>query len=97
MRNRITALLLGTALILIACGGGHTRAEGIRGEVADDAIADLESEGIDVDKGCVHDAAGELSEADATAMLENGDTNDISDEGLEIAFRMFLECADLGE
>lgn len=93
MRTLIIAVLAITALTLTGCGGGD--ASGVQGDAAKQTIADLKAEDIEVDEGCVHDAAKDLSDADATAILNN--TDEISAAGEEIGLKMFLTCTGIGD
>ena len=92
MRVLVIAILAITALSLTGCGGGD--ASGVQGEAAEQTIAELKAEDVEVDEGCVHDAAKDLSDADATAIVNDGD---VSAEGEEIGARMSLQCTGFGE
>ncbi len=54
-------------------------------------------QGIEFDRGCVEDLAGELSDDDAEAIVDAGTEGDaeISAEGEAIGDRVFTECVDL--
>jgi hypothetical protein len=92
MAQRIIAVLAITALSVTACGGSD--ASGVQGEAADKTISDLKAENIGVDEGCVQDAAKDLTDADAQAVLDN---TPLTEAGEQIGLAMFLECTDIEE
>jgi len=67
MRIRLTSTLAVAALVA-GCGGG----DGQQGEVADMFIELAEAEGIELDRNCVEEAAGQLSDDDAEKIVEAG-------------------------
>ena len=85
--------VLSLSVAATACGGS-SEASGVQGEAAELTIADLKADGIEVDEGCVHDAAKKLSDDDANAILNN---TPLSSEGEEIGLQMFLTCTNIGE
>ncbi len=93
MKSRVFATLSVAALALAACGGGDSAQD----EVADMMIEELEAEGMDVDEDCVRDAAGELSDDDAQAIVDAGPDGDpdVSDEAMAAASSL-MGCVDLG-
>ena len=93
MKSRLFATLSVAALTLAACGGGDSTQD----EVADMMIEELEAEGMDVDEDCVRDAAGELSDDDAQAIVDAGPDGDpdVSDEAMAAASSL-MGCVDLG-
>jgi hypothetical protein len=93
MKTRLFATLSVAALTLAACGGGDSSQD----EVADMMIDDMEAEGMDVDEDCVRDAAGELSDDDAQAILDAGPNGspDVSDDA-QAAATQLLGCVDIG-
>ena len=93
MKSRVFATLSVAALALAACGGGDSAQD----EVADMMIEELEAEGMDVDEDCVRDAAGELSDDDAQAIVDSGPDGDpdVSDEAMAAASSL-MGCVDLG-
>lgn len=93
MKTRLFATLSVAALALAACGGGDSSQD----EVADMMIDEMEAEGMDVDEDCVRDAAGELSDDDAQAILDAGPDGDpdVSDDA-QAAATQLLGCVDIG-
>ena len=93
MKSRVFATISVAALALAACGGGDSAQD----EVADMMIEELEAEGMDVDEDCVRDAAGELSDDDAQAIVDAGPDGDpdVSDEAMAAASSL-MGCVDLG-
>ena len=91
MRVFVLSFVVVLALLFTSCG--DDTASGVQGEAADKTIAELEAEGLDVDSGCVHDLAKQLSDADARAILND---EEVSDEGGEIAIGL-LACVDIGD
>ncbi|MCB0967494.1 MAG: hypothetical protein KDB37_11720 [Ilumatobacter sp.] len=93
MKSRLFATLSVAALTLAACGGGG----GSQDEVADMMIEEMEAEGMDVDEDCVRDAAGELSDDDAQAILDAGPGGDpdVSDDAQAAAAKL-IDCVDIG-
>ena len=91
MRTRIISSLAVATLLLSACGGSG----GQQGEVADLLVESASEEGLELDKGCVDDLAGKLSDEDAEKMIEAGVDGeaDISPEAEALAFEM-ITCID---
>ncbi len=94
MRKLILPIAAVAALTLSACGGDDG-ASGDQGEVADQLVAAAEAEGLELDRGCVEDLAGQLSDADAAAILEAGPDGDpeVSPAGQAIGDNLF-SCVD---
>ena len=94
MRKLILPIAAVAALTLSACGGDEG-ASGDQGEVADQLIEAAEAEGLALDRGCVEDLAGELSDEDAAAILAAGPDGDpqLSAEGDAVGDRLF-SCVD---
>jgi hypothetical protein len=90
MRKPILGSIAVAAVTLAACGGG-----GSQGEVADLLLDSAEQEGFELDRGCVEDVAGKLSDADADKILEAGPDSDpvLSAEG-EALSNELLDCVD---
>ncbi|MDW3214323.1 MAG: hypothetical protein R8G01_10020 [Ilumatobacteraceae bacterium] len=91
MRKKLFSTLAATAVVVSACGGGG----GKQGEVADMFIDLASDEGLELDRGCVEDAADRLSDDDAAAIVEAGTegTPDVSPEADEIGESIF-NCVD---
>lgn len=90
MRTKIFSTLAVTAVVATACGGG-----GQQGEVAD-LFMDLASDGgIELDRGCVEEAAEGLSDDDAEKIIEAGTEGnpELSPEAEAIGDSMF-SCVD---
>lgn len=110
MRTRLFGTIAIAALALTSCGGGDDGgSDGGGGGGAQDQVADMmidvlneasEIEGVDmtVDEGCIRDKAGQLSDADAQAIVDAGPEGDpeVSDAADAIADTM-IECVDLGD
>ncbi len=105
MRIRIIGTVAAATLALAACGGGDDGGSGgsAQSQVADMMLTaldeDLAAEGLSsdiIDRDCVRDAIGELSDDDAEKIVEAGpDGNpDVSADAEDIADSMF-ECVDL--
>lgn len=94
MRTKLFSTLAVTAFVATACGGGGG---GQQGEVADLFIELASDEGIELDRGCVEDAAEGLSDDDAEKIIEAGTEGDpeVSPEADEIGNEMF-SCVDAG-
>lgn len=97
MRTRSTGTrwigALAAAVVGIsACGGGDDS----QGEVADLFIELAESEGIELDRDCVVETAGGLSDTDAEKIVEAGTDGsaDVSDEAQAIGDEI-LDCVDV--
>jgi hypothetical protein len=113
MRARLLGTIAIAAITLTACGGDDDGGGGAGGgggggspqdQVADMMIdvlneaAEIDGiEGIEIDEGCIRDKVGELSDADARAILDAGPEGDpdVSDEAELIGESMF-DCIDLG-
>lgn len=79
------------ALVFTACGGGDDS-----DDLTDILMASAEAEGIEADRGCVEKVAADLSDEDATKLLEsNGDLDsaDLTPEGFSTATGL-LNCVD---
>ena len=92
MRKKLFSTLAAMAVVASACGGSGG---GDQGEVADLFIELASDEGLELDRGCVEDAAARLSDDDAKAIVEAGtDGNpDLSPEADEIGDSIF-NCVD---
>lgn len=93
MRFRPICIIAAVAFIAAGCGGGSG---GDQDEAADlflDAGAALD---LDLDEDCVRDLTARLSDQDAAAIVESGQTGepDLSDEGDAIADEIF-GCVDV--
>jgi hypothetical protein len=112
MRTRLFGTIAIAALALTACGGdddGGGDGGGGGGGSAQDRVADMmidvlneasEIDGvedIEIDESCIRDKVGELSDADAQAILDAGPEGDpdVSAEADAIGESMF-DCIDLG-
>lgn len=89
MRTRILGSIAIAAITLTACGGGG--ASGSQGEVADMLLDSAEAEGMELDRGCVEDVAGKLSNDDAEKIIEAGPNGDavLSADGEALGEEMF--------
>ena len=110
MRTRLFGTLAIAALVLTACGGGgDDGGGGDGGGGAQDQVADMmidvlteasEIEGVDVtiDEDCIRDKVGQLSDADAQAIVDAGPDGDpeVSAEADAIGETM-IACVDLGD
>jgi len=99
MRTTITACLAAATLVLTACGssdGGSDEASEDQGKVADLLMTGAGDAGFELDRDCVNETVGELSDADAKALADAGleGDADISAEGEAIGERIFSECVD---
>ena len=106
MHTRLLGTIAIAALVLSACGGDDDGGGGggsSQDQVADmmievlDEASELEGvEGVEIDEDCIRDKVGELSDADAQAILDAGPEGDpeVSDEAEEIGQTM-LECVDM--
>lgn len=90
----ITSILVAGLAGLAGCGGSG---EGKQGEVADLFVELAGDQGITLDRDCVEEEAGDMSDADAAAIVEAGSDGspEMSPEASEIAARM-LRCFDAG-
>lgn len=108
MRTRSISSIAVVALALAACGGDDDGGGGDSGGSPQDQVADMmldaieeemtgeDMQGVSIDEDCVRDAAGELSDDDAEAIVDAGpDGNpDISISPEEFA-TSFFDCVDL--
>jgi hypothetical protein len=94
MRSRIALTIAALAFVLVSCGGGDSGGGEFQGKVADALIESLEDTGIDVDAGCVRDATGQLSDADAKLIFDagpDGEAQGLSDSAVAAAASI-VEC-----
>ena len=91
MRTRIISSLAVATLVLSACGGSS----GSQGEVADLMLEAAAEEGLELDKDCVNDIAGDLSDEDADKLIAAGVDGDpeLSAEGEALGLKM-VSCLD---
>lgn len=96
MRTTLTAGLAAAVLVLAACGSDDSSPSGDQGEVADLLMEAAGDEGFELDRDCVNEKAGELSNDDAKALAEAGLEGDaeISAAGDAIGEAIFSECVD---
>ena len=92
MRKKLFSTLAAMAVVASACGGSGG---GDQGEVADMFIELASEGGLELDRGCVEDAAARLSDEDAKALVEAGTDGDpdLSPEADEIGDSIF-NCVD---
>lgn len=102
MRNRIIGTLAVATLALAgtACGGDDDGGSGNQGKVADmliEALAEVETDGVTIDKDCIRDKASKLSDDDAKKIVEAGPDGDpdVSAEAEAIAESLF-DCVEIG-
>ena len=88
MFKRVLSSIAGASIILAACGGG---ASGDQAKAADELIQVMDDRGVSMDKKCVEDLAGQLSDEDAKKIVEAGpDGNpDLSPEGEALGEQIF--------
>lgn len=81
--------------MLAACGGDDGGG-GKQDEVADMLLESMEDEGVDMDDGCVRDAAQQLSDDDAQTLLDAGPDGRADDLGAEAdeVVNNLLDCVD---
>jgi hypothetical protein len=91
MRTRLLSTIAIAALLLTACGGSGAD----QGEVADMLMDAAEEEDFDLDRDCVEDVAGKLSDDDAKRIVDAGPEGDaqLSAEGEALANEIF-DCVD---
>lgn len=104
MRTRLFSIFLIVGLAATACGGDDDGGSGsVQDQVADmmmDSINEsMEGESLEavtIDEGCVRDATGQLSDADAQKILDAGPDGeaDVSDDA-EGAAAAIIECIDI--
>jgi len=105
MRTRLFGILLVTGLTITACGGDDDGGGGsVQDQVADmmvDVINEsMETEGlgdgISIDEDCVKDAAQDLSDDDAQAILDAGPDGDPDlSADAEDAAGALIDCVDI--
>lgn len=91
MRTRITVPVTVAALAISACGGGGDA----QSQVADLMVEAAEAEGLALDRDCVGDLAGQLSDDDAQKLIDAGVDGDpdVSAEADAIGEQM-IGCLD---
>jgi hypothetical protein len=100
MKKTIIAVLASSALVFAACGsdsdGGSDGGGGAQSEVAALMTGALDDAGIDYDADCINDAAGQLSDEDAEAIVAAGMEGDpdVSDEADAIGDSL-ADCIEL--
>ncbi len=94
MRQQLFSTLTVAAVVVSACGGSGG---GKQGEVADMFIDLASDEGVELDRGCVEDAAARLSDDDAKAIVDAGTDGDadLSPEADAVGDSIF-NCVDVG-
>ncbi len=98
MKKKFLAIAAAGGLILAACGdddGGSSSDLSGDQQTAADAAIDAAAEGnIELDRDCVEEIAGQLSDDDAAAIVaaDGGDAV-LSEEGENLTFEL-LNCAD---
>lgn len=93
--TRITiALLAASSLALAACGGSDSG--GDQSQVADELMKLAEDQGFELDRECVEDNAGDLSDEDAQKIVDAGLEGDVelSEEGDAVGAKIFSDCVD---
>lgn len=101
MTTTTTRLLGGLAaatMLFAACGSDDDGgAGGDQGAAADLLVDAVGEEGVELDRDCVNDIAGELSDDDAAAIVAAGPDGDpdISPEAEALGGRILNECLDL--
>jgi hypothetical protein len=99
MKKTIIAVLASSALVFAACGSdsdGGSDGGGAQSEVAALMTGALDDAGIDYDADCINDAAGQLSDEDAEAIVAAGMEGDpdVSDEADAIGDSL-ADCIEL--
>jgi hypothetical protein len=96
MRQRSVMFTAAMSLVFtgVACGGDDAGGGGsLQAQVANELIAEASADsGITVDESCVRRVTGELSNADARALLDDSE-EDLSAEG-GMALLGIFECFD---
>ena len=89
-------LLAATSLVFAGCGGDDDDGGGSQGELADLLIAD---EVVGADEDCIRDKTAELSDEDAQFLVDNIDTDDITEFSDELVtwVNSLIDCIDLEE
>ena len=90
MLKRVLSSIAGASIILAACDGG---ASGDQAKAADELIQVVDDRDASVDKKCVEDLAGQLSDEDAKKFVEAHSDAKLSPEGEAIAEQIF-GCVD---
>lgn len=96
MNKTITATIAAATLVLAACGSSSSGGGDDQSQVADELMKLAEDQGFELDRDCVEDNAGDLSDDDAQKIVDAGVDGDVelSEEGDAVGDRIFTECVD---
>lgn len=95
MSKTLMSIVAVGALVLAGCGdddGGGGLSDAQSGAV-DAAMALGDESGLDLDRGCVEDLAGDLSDEDAQILADSGDETELSADGQATSDEI-LNCLD---
>lgn len=102
MRSRLVTICAVGALAFtgVACGGDDDNGGGgggssLQDQVADELMDEVGDDDTGVDEDCIRRTTGELTDADARALLDNDEAS-FSAEGGVVLSDLF-ECIDLGD
>jgi hypothetical protein len=95
MRTLIIPVAAVAALAFSACGGDDGGLSGDRQEAVDQLVSEAESAGVELDRSCIEEIAGDLSDEDAAAIVAAGPSGapELSAEGQAVTDRLF-SCVD---